>query len=73
MKAPTLHQSEQVVRDRMEALERVLPELTLAELRHLHEVLQQKSGDVTRQQVEMVVRAIDDRKYLCMQPAVAVT
>jgi hypothetical protein len=72
MKAPTL-QSTQVVRDPLEALEAVLPELTLMELRHLLEVLQQKSGAISRQQVDLVQKEIDGRKWLCLPPAVVMS
>ena len=61
--------SKQVTWQRLHAFEEVLPELSLAELRHLLEVLQRSDSAASRHRLDLVRREIDGRRLVYQQPS----
>ncbi len=70
MRTQTRVRSKAVLRHRPDAFEKVLPELTLIELRHLLETLHRKDDTSSRHRLDKVRREIDGRRFVYLQPSV---
>ncbi len=69
MRTQTPLRSKRVLRQGPYGFEKVLPELTLIELRHMIEVLHRKDSSSSRQRLELVRREMDGRRFVYPQPS----
>lgn len=71
MKAESTTQAKRGLKERLHSFEELLPELSHRELQHMLAVLQRHDNPAAREKLELVVKEIDIRRYVCQQPAMA--